>query len=60
MRAARLGAGVNGFPAELLLVTETNLEVILNHVNEVKPELLIVDFDPDRISIGAGTRRRAR
>ncbi len=43
MRAARLGAGVNGFPAELLLVTETNLEVILNHVNEVKPELLIVD-----------------
>ena len=43
MRAARLGAGTNEFPAELLLVTETNLEVILNHVNEVKPELLIVD-----------------
>jgi DNA repair protein RadA/Sms len=30
-------------PANLLLVTETNLEIILNHVNEVKPELLIVD-----------------
>jgi DNA repair protein RadA/Sms len=43
MRAARLGEGANAFPAELLLVTETNLEVILNHVNEVKPELLIVD-----------------
>lgn len=29
--------------ANLLLVTETNLEIILNHINEVKPELLIVD-----------------
>src|SRR5512142_2467742 len=43
MRASRLGAGTNEFPAELLLVTETNLEIILNHVQEVKPELLIVD-----------------
>ena len=43
MRASRLGAGTNEFPPELLLVTETNLEVILNHVQEVKPELLIVD-----------------
>ena len=30
-------------PKNLFLVTETNLEIILNHVNEVKPELLIVD-----------------
>jgi DNA repair protein RadA/Sms len=30
-------------PSNLLLVTETNLETILNHVSEVKPELLIVD-----------------
>ena len=30
-------------PKNLLLVTETNLEIILNHVNEVKPDLLIVD-----------------
>jgi DNA repair protein RadA/Sms len=30
-------------PQNLLLVTETNLEIILNHINEVKPELLIVD-----------------
>jgi len=43
MRATRLGDGAKDFPANLLLVTETNLEVILNHVNEVKPELLIVD-----------------
>ncbi len=43
MRAARLGDGPNAFPASLLLVTETNLEVILNHVQDVKPELVIVD-----------------
>jgi DNA repair protein RadA/Sms len=30
-------------PANLFLVTETNLEVIFNHVSEVKPDLLIVD-----------------
>jgi DNA repair protein RadA/Sms len=42
MRAVRLN-GKNDLPANLLLVTETNLEIILNHVNEVKPELLIVD-----------------
>ena len=30
-------------PQNLLLVTETNLEVILNHVSESKPDLLIVD-----------------
>lgn len=30
-------------PTNLLLVTETNLEIIFNHINEVKPELLIVD-----------------
>ena len=30
-------------PANLLLVTETNLEVILNHINETKPDLLIID-----------------
>ena len=30
-------------PANLLLVTETNLEIIFNHVHEIKPDLLIVD-----------------
>jgi DNA repair protein RadA/Sms len=48
MRAVRLNSGVGAkhaspLPANLLLVTETNLEIILNHVNEVKPDLLIVD-----------------
>ena len=47
MRATRLPVGAIGqspLPANLLLVTETNLEVILNHVNEIKPDLLIVDL----------------
>ncbi len=43
MRASRLGNSKKEFPANLLLVTETNLEIILNHVNEIKPDLLIVD-----------------
>ncbi len=42
MRATRLN-GKKELPSNLLLVTETNLEIILNHINEVKPELLIVD-----------------
>ena len=58
MRAARLstvGAGQDNpdskplkgsavsMPENLFLVTETNLEVIFNHIGEVKPNLLIVD-----------------
>jgi DNA repair protein RadA/Sms len=44
MRAARLtGAGTGSMPETLFLVTETNLEVILNHVREIKPDLLVVD-----------------
>ncbi len=43
MRASRLGAGKKEFPGQLLVVTETNLEIILNHIQEVKPDLLIVD-----------------
>jgi DNA repair protein RadA/Sms len=31
------------FPERLLLVTETNLNTILEHINDVKPGLLIVD-----------------
>ena len=42
MRAVRLN-GKTDLPKNLLLVTETNLEIIFNHINEVKPELLIVD-----------------
>ena len=43
MRATRLGSAAGDFPKNLLLVTETNLEIILNHVHEIKPDLLIVD-----------------
>lgn len=47
MRALRLLKPVDGgepsVPEELYLVTETNLDVILNHVATVKPTLLIVD-----------------
>jgi DNA repair protein RadA/Sms len=45
MRARRLMAksGVEGFPDDLLLVTETNLGVILEHVGDTSPRLLIVD-----------------
>ena len=47
MRAVRLnknaGPANGSLPANLLLVTETNLEIIFNHVNEVKPDLLIID-----------------
>jgi len=42
MRATRLDHEKQ-LPPNLLLVTETNLEVILSHVNDVKPDLLIVD-----------------
>jgi len=42
MRAVRLNEKKE-LPKNLLLVTETNLEIILNHVNEVKPDILIVD-----------------
>jgi len=42
MRAARLGHPKSP-PPNLLLVTETNLETIFNHVHQVQPELLIVD-----------------
>ncbi len=48
MRADRLmvrapGLAPQPFPDELFLVTETNLQTILEHVREVKPDLLIVD-----------------
>jgi DNA repair protein RadA/Sms len=45
MRAARLvqTGKKNAFPDQLFLVTETNLNTILEHVEDVKPQLLIVD-----------------
>ena len=52
MRAARLSVGAQHtlpgtraapLPKDLFIVTETNLGVIMEHVREVKPTLLIVD-----------------
>lgn len=46
MRATRLntdGTSQTPLPKNLLLVTETNLEIIFNHIHEVKPDLLIID-----------------
>jgi DNA repair protein RadA/Sms len=47
MRANRLLQGANGMPDnlpdDLYLVTETNLEAILEHVETVKPRLLVID-----------------
>lgn len=47
MRAVRLLRSEDGtplaMPEDLFLVTETNLEAILQHVENIKPRLLIVD-----------------
>jgi DNA repair protein RadA/Sms len=45
MRALRLQTGdkKTDLPANLLLVTETNLETIFNHVRETAPTLLVID-----------------
>ena len=47
MRAARLTRGTDGsqgeLPEHLYLVTETNLDVIFEHVQAVAPRLLVVD-----------------
>ncbi len=43
MRAMRLLGNRQAVPPELFLVTETNLNLILNHVQELRPSLLIVD-----------------
>ncbi len=47
MRAIRLlkdnGKGQQQLPGDLLLVTETNLDIILEHILDVKPGLVIID-----------------
>jgi DNA repair protein RadA/Sms len=43
MRADRLVEKAGNFSENLFLVTETNLQVILEHVRETHPDLLIVD-----------------
>jgi DNA repair protein RadA/Sms len=45
MRALRLlrQNGSENLPEKLLLVTETNMDIILEHVAAVKPDLLVID-----------------
>lgn len=46
MRAARMAEGETPAaapPAELYLVTETSLDVILDHIQQIKPRLVIID-----------------
>ena len=48
MRAMRLLGSVDGspptdLPGELFLVTETNLDVIMSHIREVNPRLVVID-----------------
>jgi DNA repair protein RadA/Sms len=43
MRATRLLGDSQSLPEQLFLVTETNLDVILNHLAEAQPALVIVD-----------------
>jgi len=45
LRLSRLAAENNtqNFSDDLLLLTETNLDVVMEHVQAVKPDLLIVD-----------------
>lgn len=48
MRAVRLlrmenGEVITELPKNLLLVTETNLETILEHIHHVKPDIVIID-----------------
>jgi DNA repair protein RadA/Sms len=66
MRAARLlpKSEQEKYPENLFLVTETNLDIILEHVKTVKPEMLIVDsiqtvFIPD-LESSAGSISQVR
>ncbi len=69
MRADRLQAQPNGsapkdFPSSLLLLTETNIEAIFQHVRAENPDLLIVDsiqtiYDPS-LESGAGSITQLR
>ncbi len=49
MRAQRLASASSGasapadFPPSLLILTETSLEAIFDHIKEVKPELVVID-----------------
>jgi DNA repair protein RadA/Sms len=66
MRAQRLNANgqAGDFPKNLYLVTETNLEAILAHTEQVKPALLVVDSIQtvylDGLSSSAGSVSQVR
>ena len=66
MRAQRLNANgrAGEFPKNLYLVTETNLEAILAHTEQVKPALLVVDSIQtvylDGLSSSAGSVSQVR
>lgn len=64
MRAERLRGSNNQSTGQLFLVTETNLDAILAHAQEVKPALLIVDSIQttfmDGLSSSAGSVSQVR
>jgi DNA repair protein RadA/Sms len=64
MRAERLHNGKTTHPEHLYLVTETNLDAILAHVDQVKPLLLVVDSIQtvfmDGLSSSAGSVSQVR
>jgi DNA repair protein RadA/Sms len=64
MRAERLHNGKTTHPEHLYLVTETNLDAILAHVDQVKPMLLVVDSIQtvfmDGLSSSAGSVSQVR
>ena len=48
MRAVRLlrmenGEAITDLPKNLLLVTETNLDVIMDHIQQTKPDVVVID-----------------
>ncbi len=45
-------------PHDLYLVTETNLEVILGHINDLHPQILILELGPDHLPARARYLRR--
>ena len=55
LRAERTGA----LRDELYLAAESDLGAIVGHLDELRPDLLIVDSDPDDVHVRTPTARRA-
>jgi DNA repair protein RadA/Sms len=64
MRAKRITGSANDSPENLYLVTETNLDAVLNHIDSIKPGLLIIDsiqtMYMDGLSSSAGSVTQVR